>query len=188
MHRRRLWLVTIGAALVVVAGLALLGAMLHEARSLRITRIDVSSPDVPLPFDRLRIAFVSDIHHGSFVSRRRVREVVDRVNALHPDLIVLGGDYVYRKTSAADLGPVFDELARLGAPLGVHGVLGNHDHALLEKTVGPVMAAADIHELYDSGTWLRETAPAYVSAASADWRTTGPTWRQHSTARPTTTS
>ena len=154
VRHRRLWLVTIVAAFVVVAGLALVGAMLHEARSLRIMRLAFSSPDVPSPFDGLRIAFVSDIHHGSFVSRRRVREVVDRVNALHPDLIVLGGDYVYRKQSAADLGSVFDRLARLRAPLGVYGVLGNHDHALLEKNVGPVMTAAGIHEAFDSGAWL----------------------------------
>jgi predicted MPP superfamily phosphohydrolase len=43
----------------------------------------------------------------------------------------------------------------LRAPLGVYGVLGNHDLALLEVNVAPVMKAAGIHELYDSGVWLR---------------------------------
>ena len=129
--------------------------MLLEARSLRVTRIAFASADVPPAFDGLRVAFVSDIHYGSFVSRARVRETVDRVNALRPDLIVLGGDYIYRKTSGSDIGPVFAELARLRAPLGVYGVLGNHDLALLEVNVAPVMKAAGVRELYDSGVWLR---------------------------------
>lgn len=152
-RRRRLWPAAVGA--VVLACLALVGAMVLEARSLRVNRVTFASADVPPAFDGLRVAFVADIHHGSFVSRARVRATVDRVNALHPDLIVLGGDYIYRKESASDLGAVFDELARLRAPLGVYGVLGNHDHALLEATVAPVMAAAGIRELYDDGVWLR---------------------------------
>ena len=127
--------------------------MLLEAGSLRVTPVTFVSADVPAAFDGLRIAFVSDIHHGPFVSRDRVRATVARTNAQYPDVIVLGGDYVYQRTSA--LGPVFAELSRLRAPLGVYGVLGNHDHWLLESTVQPVMAAAGICELYDSGVWLR---------------------------------
>jgi predicted MPP superfamily phosphohydrolase len=129
--------------------------MALEARSLRVNRVTFGSADLPPAFDGLRVAFVSDIHLGSFVSRDRVRATVDRVNALHPDLIVLGGDYIYRKQSASDLQSVFDELARLSAPLGVYGVLGNHDHAVLEVNVRPVMTAAGIQELYDDGVWLR---------------------------------
>jgi predicted MPP superfamily phosphohydrolase len=148
-RRRRRWL----AAGAFLAGLALVGAMLLEARSLRVTPVTFVSADVPAAFDGLRIAFLSDIHHGPFVSRDRVRATVARVNALHPDVVVLGGDYVYRRASA--LGPVFAELSRLHAPLGVYGVLGNHDHWLLESTVRPVMAASGVRELYDSGVWLR---------------------------------
>ena len=152
-RRRRLWL--LAGAVVLLACVALVGVMLLEARSLRVNRVTFRSADVPAAFDGLRVAFVSDIHYGSFIARERVRETVDRVNALHPDLIVLGGDYIYRKESASDIGPVFDELARLRAPFGVYGILGNHDHALLEVNVAPVMAAAGVQELYDDGVWLR---------------------------------
>jgi predicted MPP superfamily phosphohydrolase len=156
LHRRRRR-ARIGAGILVVAAacLVLVVAMALEARSLRTTRVTFASADLPPAFDGLRVAFVSDIHLGSFVSRDRVRATVDRVNALHPDLIVLGGDYIYRKQSAADLQTVFDELARLRAPLGVYGVLGNHDHAVLEANVKPVMTAAGIRELYDDGVWLQ---------------------------------
>lgn len=151
-HRQLRWIVAV-ATVVALGTLSLAGAMLLEARSLRVTSVAYASPDLPAALDGLRIAFVSDIHHGPFVSRARVRELVARVNALRPDVVVLGGDYVYRREAA--LAPVFDELSQLRTPLGVYGVLGNHDHSFLDSRVRPLMRAADVHDLYDSGVWLR---------------------------------
>ena len=48
---------------------------------------------LPRAFDGLRVAYVSDIHYGAFLKEDRVRALVRRVNALQPDLILLGGDY-----------------------------------------------------------------------------------------------
>jgi predicted MPP superfamily phosphohydrolase len=44
----------------------------------------------------------------------------------HPDLIVLGGDYV-TWGDRRFVGPAAEALARLSAPQGVFGILGNHD-------------------------------------------------------------
>ena len=53
--------------------------------------------------------------------------LVDRVNALEPDLVLLGGDYVYGNKDYEALG-----LRRARPPGGAAGtfaVLGNHDYA-----------------------------------------------------------
>jgi predicted MPP superfamily phosphohydrolase len=139
-----------GAAVLVVA--VSLGAVL-ETRSLSTHRVTIRDPDVPPAFDGLRVAFLSDIHAGPFVSRRRVRHVVDSVCALRPDLILLGGDYAYRDPGA--VGPALAELGRLRAPLGVYGVLGNHDHWLGAAATRRGMSAAGIVDLDNRGVWLR---------------------------------
>jgi hypothetical protein len=70
------------------------------------------------------IAFLSDIHVGPYKRERWLARLVRRTNALGADLILLGGDYVYDQAKEASLlGP----LAGLRAPLGVYGILGNHD-------------------------------------------------------------
>lgn len=51
---------------------------------------------------------------------------VNLLMAQHPDLIVLGGDYV-SFGDRAFVGPVAELLAPLRAPHGVFAVLGNHD-------------------------------------------------------------
>jgi predicted MPP superfamily phosphohydrolase len=61
----------------------------------------------------------------------RLAAIVDRLNALRPDLVLLAGDYVSRKRWATRHYPIAETVAPLGrfrAPLGVVAVLGNHDH------------------------------------------------------------
>ncbi len=80
---------------------------------------------------KLRIAALSDIHASEpYMSAARLREIVTLANAQNADMIVLLGDYVvgsgahYRKLPHAEWAA---ELANLKAPLGVFGILGNHD-------------------------------------------------------------
>ncbi|MFN5714070.1 MAG: metallophosphoesterase, partial [Bradyrhizobium sp.] len=57
--------------------------------------------------------------------------IVDRTNALNPDIIVLLGDYVAGLRHVTRFIPASEwaaVLKGLKAPLGVHAVLGNHDY------------------------------------------------------------
>ena len=76
--------------------------------------------------DGLRIAFLSDIHAGSFLGEQDLQQVFDLVMASEPDAICLGGDLINTLERELDL---FDApLKTLRAPHGIHAVPGNHDH------------------------------------------------------------
>jgi uncharacterized protein len=76
----------------------------------------------------LRIAWLTDLHHGEFVRTPSVRAWVDTALREAPDVVLLGGDLVDQTSGADPDGELFAELARLRAPLGVWAVAGNHDH------------------------------------------------------------
>jgi predicted MPP superfamily phosphohydrolase len=92
----------------------------------RVDRRLVAPPAAP-GLDGLTIVQLSDLHLGFLPSfnARAVRKAVSRALAARPDLIVITGDF-----AAGPLGwrVLRRELGRLRAPLGVYGVLGNHDH------------------------------------------------------------
>ena len=79
---------------------------------------------------RLRVAVLSDIHAGGrHMQLPRLERVVAATNALAPDLILMlgdyaGGDYVVTPSLMRDIAA---RLAVLDAPLGVWGILGNHE-------------------------------------------------------------
>jgi uncharacterized protein len=123
-----------------------------ESVSIRIEHVTVPIPNLPKSFDGLRVAFLTDIHHGPYTSLDFVARIVRTTLTLQPDLILLGGDYSLRLGKY--IRPCLEVLAGLSAPMGVFGVLGNHDywHGLDETRTG--MRRAGIVELTNSGVWL----------------------------------
>jgi predicted MPP superfamily phosphohydrolase len=141
-------------ALGVVLSLVVVGGIysLIEPRLITVADYEITNPQLPPAFDGLEIVFLADVHLGPYFSQERVRDLVARVNTLEPDLIILGGDYVYR--DAPFVEPCFAELAGLRAPLGVYGVLGNHDHYAGAGLSRRAMTAAGIVELDNRGVWI----------------------------------
>jgi predicted MPP superfamily phosphohydrolase len=97
---------------------------------------------------RLTVAVIADLHAGGPNMRQpRVRDVVDRANALGADLTLLLGDYMADHKFVTERVPhaVWGaELARLTAPLGVWAILGNHDWWRGADAVRATLAAARI--------------------------------------------
>jgi predicted MPP superfamily phosphohydrolase len=152
-RRWRRWRLLVLAAFVVAV--AVLAYGFAETYRVEVKEYTFASPDLPANFDGTRIVLVTDIHRGPFLSQSRVRALVDRVNALQPDIVVLGGDYVYRGTGYA--ASCFAELERLRAPLGRFAVLGNHDYGNYDN--GGDGPAPVIRAIKDAGiTFLRDQA------------------------------
>jgi uncharacterized protein len=97
-----------------------------EARVVEVTHPLIHIPGLPPAFDGLRLALLTDIHRGPFMSRKRVGRLVKLTNDQQPDVIALTGDYAHRNKRY--IPSVWAELAALRAPLGVYAVLGNHDY------------------------------------------------------------
>lgn len=125
-----------------------------EPRWVRVIQHTYSSDDVPLDFEGTRIVFVSDIHHGPYLSIKRVKTLVEKVNSLSPDIICLGGDYVHRDYKY--INPVFKELSNLKAPLGVYAVLGNHDHWEGKDQSIDAIINAGITYIDNQALWIRQ--------------------------------
>lgn len=97
-----------------------------------VERTDVETTHYRVAFDRLprgfhgfRIAQISDLHIGPFMSAAEIRRVAEMANRLKPDLILMTGDYVTWDPSTQ--WAVVDALSILQAPYGVIGTLGNHE-------------------------------------------------------------
>jgi predicted MPP superfamily phosphohydrolase len=85
-------------------------------------------PNLPDAFTGLRIVHLTDLHYGFLTPLAMIERVVDRANALKPDLIVCTGDFVHERKSAKEIDTIWPVLSGLKAPRGVYSVLGNHDH------------------------------------------------------------
>ncbi len=99
-----------------------------NARTPKITTLDLAIPKRVENIDCLRIVAGSDIHLGTLVGPKCTKKLVNKINALNPDLILFAGDVV-----DADIGPVIEQnlgedLKQLYAPYGVFASTGNHEY------------------------------------------------------------
>jgi len=168
--RRKRWLIATAIILTVIV--VFVCYSLGETYRIEVKEYTFTSPDVPAAFDGARVVLLTDIHRSWYFSQDRVGRVVDRANKMAPDLVVLGGDYVYGDKAYEQ--SAFDELARLKAPLGTFAVLGNHDYAhpagggndpaLALKAI----AGASITLLDNSGVWIENSGQRFRLAGASD--------------------
>ncbi len=125
---------------------------MNKIEKIQIRRYRFASADVPADFVGVTIAFLSDIHHSRTFPIDRVRALVELTNGLKPDMILLGGDYVTHDRD--HIVPFFHEAAHLSAPLGVYGVLGNHDRHTDASLSRRAMAEAGIGSLDNHALWI----------------------------------
>jgi predicted MPP superfamily phosphohydrolase len=125
----------------------------HE---LEITRQTVLIRRLPPSFDGFRIAQISDLHLEEFTEDFFLRQVVQEVNALKPDLVLITGDFISRGPLPMSLS--YNAAARCGEILSAlecperFGVLGNHDFFVGEKIVRDHMEANGLPLLVDEST------------------------------------
>ncbi len=170
---RRRRLIT-AAILIAPFGFLGLWAFVFEPNRLVVHEETIAMSAWPASLDGLRIAALSDIHAGSpFIDEDKLKLIVERTNALKPDVIVLLGDYMVRDSWHSTQMPpekIGEALKSLRAPLGVYAVLGNHDwwfdltrvRAAFERR-GVRIVDNDVVRLEKNGTafWLVGIADAW---------------------------
>lgn len=145
-ENRPVWVTAVGAFL----GLAVTASMwigaLYTRYQIEVTEVTVKSNKIPSAFDNFKIVQISDLHVATWGNDTTfVSDFVDKVNSLHPDLILFTGDIVNRQS--AELLPFMPVLSRLNAPYGVYSILGNHDYGDYLHWVSDELHEADIKQM-----------------------------------------
>jgi predicted MPP superfamily phosphohydrolase len=146
---RRKFLITAGLATASALALAE-DTVIREPNHPELVRIDMRLARLPAAFDGFTIAQLSDFHYDEVFSIVPTRRAIEIVNRVHPDLVVLTGDFVTvsmlglqddrRRAKAAE--PCANLLSELRSRLGSLAVLGNHD---VDSDPEFVMAALESH-------------------------------------------
>lgn len=105
-----------------------IGHWLHRRihRRLELPELTLWLRDGVPGLDGLRIAFLSDVHAGSFLGVEDLTRVFERVQDAAPDLVLFGGDLI--NTREREILLFREPLAKLRPRHGIFAVPGNHDH------------------------------------------------------------
>jgi len=150
-----------------VAGITALSiaAGAYNAVRPRTVELDLDIPKKAGGMERLTIVVASDLHLGMLVGRSRLEKVIERINALTPDIVFLPGDIVDETVTAKDEAEFSAIMRQLRAPLGVFAVPGNHEfYSGLERNLA-CLRACGIKVLEDEAVLV---ADAFVLVGRRD--------------------
>jgi hypothetical protein len=120
-----------------------------------LRRRSLHLPTLPVAWDGLRLLQISDVHAGPYMGVDRMLRIRDLAQQLEPDLIVFTGDQMDRRESDAEL--FVRGFEGLGAPMGVWGILGNHDHFIDPRLSEQALQSAGIRPLINEGVTLERS-------------------------------
>jgi predicted MPP superfamily phosphohydrolase len=124
---RRKFLARVGSGTVAaVAGASVARGIASARGDHEVVDVEVALPGLPKALDGFSVVQLSDLHTGLTIDRAFVQRVVDRTNALSPDLVALTGDLIDGPVD--DLRDDIAPLGQLRARHGVFAITGNHEY------------------------------------------------------------
>lgn len=100
-----------------------------EPNNLIIKEYKIENKDIPDSFDGLKIIHFSDVHYGSTVNAKYLKEIVELINKQDPDIVIFTGDFLDKRFNLTDkeIESAKNELNKIESTLGNFAVSGNHD-------------------------------------------------------------
>lgn len=121
--------------------------------NIKIEKIDINI-NKKANVETLKIVAASDLHLGYSIDKKNLKKFVDLINSLKPDIILLAGDIADSYSQPLIKQNMKEEFLQLQAPLGVYGVIGNHECYGDAENIVNYLKSAGIIMLQDSSVLL----------------------------------
>ena len=92
----------------------------------KVVTINMEIKNLPIQLNGLKIVLISDLHVTRSTSKKWLKDVVERVNSLKPDIVALTGDIADLKINK--YGYLISDLRDTRSKYGNYSVYGNHEY------------------------------------------------------------
>lgn len=134
--------------------------------------VELSSSDIPEQLNDMNILYFSDLDYGTFMDESRLNKLVDKINALSPDVILFGGDLYDTDASASEEANAVltTAFSSLKANYGKYAVYGDSDDRSEDmiNTVNTIYKASDIEVLNNKSVSLHKQSSPSITLVGLD--------------------
>jgi predicted MPP superfamily phosphohydrolase len=129
-----------------------------------VKRYEITQPGL----SGLKIVYLSDFHYSKATNKHKIKKIVDKTNALSPDVVILGGDFTNDNVNYVET--IFEELSKIKAKLGVYVVTGNHDYSPgNHKEIDKMLRKYDMIDLNNTSYWINYQQHRFKLGGIADF-------------------
>ncbi|OAB44251.1 metallophosphoesterase [Paenibacillus glacialis] len=139
--------VILASGCVAVAGISLIGKMIHEALRNKVSPIEIELDRLPISFDGSRILLITDIH------RRKLPKHLLMSLKGQVDWVFLAGDIMEKNVPFSRVERNMRILKNIAPVFAVHG---NHDYEAKTVSLDNILEQSDVELLMNSNVRLNK--------------------------------
>ena len=134
---------------VVILSSVIVAAGYINTRILNVNNIDVTLKKGSSSLSELNVVMFADIHLTAMNNEKLLSRIIDRTNALNPDIVLIPGDFVDEKSHWLDKRGIGESFFRIKSKYGVYACTGNHEYIVGIKDASGYIRSHNITLLQD---------------------------------------
>lgn len=156
--------------LVVGLGLYIYDGFTKAPSRIRANYRTIESEKIHQDLDGLQVAYLSDLHYLSFFDEKRLNTVVEKMNAVNPDVIIFGGDLIDQQLSDEQYTHLLSSLRSMNAKYGKFAILGEADYKseTINEQVESLLYEADFEIIKNSVIKLTKDSQQAIQLVGID--------------------
>jgi uncharacterized protein len=91
-----------------------------------ITEVNYKKPGFANELNNFKLVLISDLHADRYTNEKRLDNFISKVNEIHPDLVLIGGDFISSRRDYINLAA--KETGKIKSKYGVSSCVGDHDN------------------------------------------------------------
>lgn len=136
---------------------------IYNAKQSYVENVSVKIPNLKKPYN---IVQISDVHIGGLIDQDFIKNIVYKVNKLHPDAVFITGDLVDTKITFAK--DAVDELKNLKSKYGTYYIVGNHEYFHGVQEIMTYLKSIGIRVLENENVYIGERNSGFNLAGVYD--------------------
>jgi uncharacterized protein len=145
-----------GVVIVIVVSIVILFGYLNT-RNIVVNTHDINLPKKSGKLDELNVVLVADFHLTPINDGKKLKEIVEVINSLNPDIVLMPGDIVDDKVGILKIRKIGDDLRNIRSKYGVYASNGNHEFIVGIDEALPYLQSLDVKVLSDSAELIDES-------------------------------
>jgi len=100
--------------------------IIYDYNEVSVRPVEYKKSGLPDALNNFRIAFISDLQADHYTDEGRLKDYIDKVNALDTDLILVAGDFITTGPKYIDISA--NLIGTLHSRYGIFSCIGDHDN------------------------------------------------------------
>ena len=100
--------------------------IIYDYNELSVRNVEYEKEDLPDALNNFKIVFISDLQADHYTDEGRLRDYIETVNTLDPDLVLIAGDFITNGSKYINISA--NLVGKLNSKFGVYSCIGDHDN------------------------------------------------------------